>query len=114
MKLVIIEPLGVDEEKLMAMAKEALGSRVEIVYYPTRTTDTKDLIERGKDADIIAVSNLPLNSEVIDGCKKLKLLSVAFTGVDHIAMMRVRKMVLQYVIAPAIRQPPWQTSSLVC
>lgn len=67
MKLVIIEPLGVDEEKLMAMAKEALGSRVEIVYYPTRTTDTKDLIERGKDADIIAVSNLPLNSEVIDG-----------------------------------------------
>ena len=86
MKLVIIEPLGVDEEKLMAMAKEALGSRVEIVYYPTRTTDTKDLIERGKDADIIAVSNLPLNSEVIDGCKKLKLLSVAFTGVDHIAM----------------------------
>ena len=24
MKLVIIEPLGVDEEKLMAMAKEAL------------------------------------------------------------------------------------------
>ena len=63
-----------------------LYTSVEIVYYPTRTTDTKDLIERGKDADIIAVSNLPLNSEVIDGCKKLKLLSVAFTGVDHIAM----------------------------
>lgn len=86
MKLVIIEPLGVEEEKLMTMAKEALGDRVEIVYYPTRTTDTKELIARGKDADMIVVSNLPLNGEVIDGCKNLKLLSVAFTGVDHIAM----------------------------
>lgn len=114
MKLVIIEPLGVDEEKLMAMAKEALGSRVEIVYYPTRTTDTKDLIERGKDADVIAVSNLPLNSEVIDGCKSLSYYPSLLQVLTILQWMRVRKMVLQYVIAPAIRQPPWQTSSLVC
>lgn len=91
MKLVIIEPLGVEEEKLMSMCREALSDRVEVVYYPTRTTDTAELIERGKDADIIAVSNLPLNSEVIDGCKKLKMLSVAFTGVDHIAMDTCKK-----------------------
>lgn len=86
MKFVIIEPLGVEEEKLMSMAGKMLGDRVELVYYPTRTTDTKELIERGCDADVIAVSNLPMNREVIDGCKNLKLLSVAFTGVDHIAM----------------------------
>ena len=86
MKFVIIEPLGVEEEKLMSMAGKMLGDRVELVYYPTRTTDTKELIERGHDADIIAVSNLPMNGEVIEGCKNLKLLSVAFTGVDHIAM----------------------------
>ncbi|MBQ6058721.1 MAG: hydroxyacid dehydrogenase [Clostridia bacterium] len=86
MKLVIIEPLGVEQEKLLDMAKKALGDRVEIVYYDTRTTDTAELIRRGKDAEIIAVSNLPLSAEVIRGCEKLKLLSVAFTGVDHIAM----------------------------
>lgn len=91
MKLVIIEPLGVEEEKLMSMCREALSDRVEVVYYSARTTDTAELIERGKDADIIAVSNLPLNSEVIDGCKKLKMLSVAFTGVDHIAMDTCKK-----------------------
>ena len=33
MKMVIIEPLGVEEGKLLAMAREALGDRVEIVYY---------------------------------------------------------------------------------
>lgn len=86
MKLVIIEPLGVDSQKLLAMAEAALPEHVEIQYYDTRVTDTASLIERGKDADIIAVSNLPLNADVINGCTNLKMLSVAFTGVDHIAL----------------------------
>lgn len=85
MKLVIIEPLGVADEKLMEMA-ECLKDKAEIVYYNTRTTDQAELIERGKDADIIVVSNLPLDAQVIEGCKNLKMLSVAFTGIDHIAM----------------------------
>lgn len=86
MKLVIIEPLGVEKGTLLKMAKETLGDSLEIVYYDNRVTDTETLIERGKDADIIAVSNLPLNKDVINGCKNLKMLAVAFTGVDHIAM----------------------------
>lgn len=90
MKMVIIEPLGVADEKLLEMA-ECLKDKVEIVYYNTRSSDTEELIERGKDADIIVVSNLPLNAQVMEGCKNLKLLSVAFTGVDHIAMDVCRK-----------------------
>ena len=86
MKLVIIEPLGVEEEKLMEIAHKALLDSVEIVSYQTQVTDTESLIERGKDADIIMVANLPLNAEVIKGCKNLKMLAVAFTGIDHIAM----------------------------
>lgn len=91
MKLVIIEPLGVEQEKLLSMAAKQLPESVEVVYYDTRVTDTETLIERGKDADIIAVSNLPLNADVINGCKNLKMLSVAFTGIDHIAMDACRK-----------------------
>ena len=86
MKLVIIEPLGVNDEKLLSMAKDMLPSDLEIQYYNTRVTDTETLIERRKDTDIIAVSNLPLNADVIRGCENLKMLAVAFTGVDHIAM----------------------------
>lgn len=86
MKLVIIEPLGVEKEQLLKIAEEKLSKDVEIVYYDTRVTDTETLIERGKDADILVVANLPLNEEVIEGCEKLKLLSVAFTGVDHIPL----------------------------
>lgn len=91
MKLVIIEPIGVQKETLLEMAEKALGNQVEIVAYDTKTTDTQELINRGKDADIIVVSNLPLNREVILGCENLKLLSVAFTGIDHIAMDACRE-----------------------
>ena len=91
MKLVIIEPLGVEKEKLLAIAREYVSAQVEIIYYDTKVTDTASLIERGKDADIIVVSNLPMNGEVIRGCEKLKLLSVAFTGVDHIDLQACRK-----------------------
>lgn len=90
MKLVVIEPLGVEKSQFLSMAEEILGDRVELVLYDTRVTDTETLIERGKDADIIMVANLPMNEEVILGCHNLKLLAVAFTGLDHIAMEACR------------------------
>lgn len=86
MKLLIIEPLGVEKEKLLGLAQEKLGGKVEIVYNDTRVTDTKTLVERAKDADILAFSNLPFKKEVLENCPDLKMISVAFTGVDHVAM----------------------------
>ena len=86
MKLVILEPLGVEEEKLLALAKEKLGNRAEIVYYDTRVTDPDTLAGRAEDADIAVISNLPFKKEVVERCPKLKMLSVAFTGVDHVDM----------------------------
>lgn len=91
MKLVIIEPLGMEKEKFLKMSDDILGDQVEITYYDTRVSDTETLIARGKDADIILVSNLPLNEEVINSCKKLKMISVAFTGIDHIAVNACRE-----------------------
>ena len=86
MKLVILEPLGVEEEKLLALAEDKLGNRAEIVYYDTRMTDPDTLAGRAEDADIAVISNLPFKKEVMERCPKLKMLSVAFTGVDHVDM----------------------------
>lgn len=91
MKLVIIEPLGVEKEQLLAIAGNYVSEEMEIVYYDTKVTDTESLIERGRDADVIVVSNLPMNGDVIRGCENLKLLSVAFTGVDHIDLDACRE-----------------------
>ena len=47
MKLVIIEPLGVEEEKLMEIAHKALPDSVEIVFYELYVSDFDCLIDRG-------------------------------------------------------------------
>lgn len=84
MKIVIIEPLGITPEKL-AEAMAAVKERGhEIVAYDTKEEDAEKLAARGKDADIIIIANQPFRKNVIEKCEKLKLLSVAFTGVDHI------------------------------
>lgn len=84
MKIVIIEPLGITPEKL-AEAMAAVKARGhEIVAYDTKEENAEKLAARGKDADIIIIANQPFRKNVIEKCEKLKLLSVAFTGVDHI------------------------------
>ncbi len=84
MKLVILEPLGVEKEKFLKMAESVLKNRVEITYYDARVEDTETLIERSKDADIVVLSNFQYRRDVIENCPKLKMICVAFTGVDHV------------------------------
>lgn len=86
MKIVCIEPLGISEDKVDELAKSLRENGDEFVYYSTRVCESEALIERGKDADIIIIANLPLKGEVIEKCTNLKMISVAFTGVDHIDM----------------------------
>ena len=84
MKIVVIEPLGVEEKRFMEIARAAVGDEHEIICYDTRTTDAEELGKRGKDADIIAIGNLPFPREVLERCENLKMLAVAFTGLDHV------------------------------
>lgn len=84
MKIAVMEPLGVEQEKFMQIAREAVGDDVEIVCYDTRTADVEELGRRGRDADIIAIGNLPFPREVLEKCENVKMLAVAFTGLDHV------------------------------
>lgn len=84
MKIVLIEPLGIDEGELKKLSNEIKESGHEFVSYDTRTEDTEELVQRGRDADIIILTNLPFKKEVIEQCTQLKMISVAFTGVDHV------------------------------
>ncbi|MBC2579754.1 2-hydroxyacid dehydrogenase [Clostridium sp. DJ247] len=86
MNIVMIEPLGVSKEKISELAKKFKRQGHQFVYHDTRTEDTKELIERAAQADIVMLSNLPFRKEVIENCPNLKMISVAFTGVDHVDM----------------------------
>lgn len=84
MKIVFLEPLGIPKEKLKAMAKEKIGDQAELIYYDTREEDSAILIERSKDADCVVLSNFKYGRDIISQCPDLKMICVAFTGVDHV------------------------------
>ncbi|MCR4961487.1 MAG: hydroxyacid dehydrogenase [Lachnospiraceae bacterium] len=84
MKVVVLEPLGVEKSKFMEIAGKYLDEEVELSCFDDRVTDTETLIERSKDANIVVLSNFHYGKEVMEKCPYLKLVCVAFTGVDHV------------------------------
>lgn len=83
----LLEPLVVKKEVIENLSSEIKKLGHEFVYYDTKTTDVEELKERAKDADILMIANNPLPNEVIEVAKNLKMISVAFTGFDHIGSL---------------------------
>lgn len=91
MKIVVMEPLGIADEQLKTLTTELEAAGHECIAYTDRAQNDSELLDRVADADIIVLANQPLSAEVISGCRNLKMLSVAFTGVDHIALTACRE-----------------------
>ncbi len=91
MNIVLLEPLAIPEDKVKVLAAKLEASGHQFTYYSSRTEDKSELISRASDADIVILSNLPFPGDVINACPKLKMISVAFTGVDHIDMKTCRE-----------------------
>lgn len=91
MKIVFLEPLGIPQEDLKAMAAEQLGGEAELVYYDTRVEDSPSLTERSRGADCVVLSNFRYGKDVISQCPELKMICVAFTGVDHVDLAYCRE-----------------------
>ncbi|WP_278402188.1 2-hydroxyacid dehydrogenase [Megamonas rupellensis] len=86
MKIAIIEPLGIDEKAVEKLKQDFLPEDIELVYYNSTSQDDEEKIKRSEDADIVMLANMPLRKNVLEKCTKLKMISVAFTGVDHVDM----------------------------
>lgn len=84
MKIAFLEPLGIPEAELDKAVRAAVGESAELVYYPDRKTDTETLVSRCAGADAVVLSNFPFRAEVMERCPELKMVCVAFTGVDHV------------------------------
>lgn len=84
MKITVLEPLGVEKEKLEDIAKQLTDRGHELEIFEKVTTDIEELKERVKNTNLLIVANSPLKGEVINAAKELEMISVAFTGVDHI------------------------------
>ncbi len=85
MKVNLIEPLGIDEELIHQYGQKISELGHEFEYYNNKTDSEEEMIARAEDADILMIANNPLPYNVIKSLERLKLINVAFTGIDHVA-----------------------------
>ncbi len=91
MKISLLEPLLVSEEKIRCLAEPLTDQGHEFTYYNTKTTDIEELKKRSKGQDVVIIANNIYPDEVIRDADKLKLISVAFTGIDHVGVDACRE-----------------------
>ncbi|MDS9470916.1 2-hydroxyacid dehydrogenase [Sporosarcina pasteurii] len=95
MNIVILESLGISDEEFNRISKPLTDNGHELVVYDDGKTDDETLKTRIKDAEILVLANMPLSGEVIDAADKLKYISVAFTGYDHIDLEKCKEKKIQ-------------------
>jgi D-3-phosphoglycerate dehydrogenase len=85
MNIKIIEPIGQSETAIRSRLRDLLEKGGHRLFVSdTRGLTDAELIQNVSDADILMLSNRPLSRAVIEACPNLKLICVAFTGIDHV------------------------------
>ena len=91
MKISLLEPLGVSEELIRELSAPITARGHEFVCYPQKTTDPEKLKKRSAGSEVVMIANTPYPNEVVEASSELKLLNVAFTGIDHAGLDACRK-----------------------
>lgn len=91
MKISLVNPLEVDEEIIINHKEKLEGMGHDFVYYNDNAEDDKELLDRLIDSDIAIITNKALPARIINNCKNLEMIDVAFTGVDHIDLDALKK-----------------------
>lgn len=84
MHIVLLEPIGVPDTCIRELTADLIRAGHTFISYPDRTTDPQELGRRSCDADIVIIANTPYPAEAIRQAEHLRLIAVAFTGIDHI------------------------------
>ena len=84
MKIALLEPIGVATELINELSENIRNLGHEFVYYDNKTTDKDELIRRSEGCDIVMIANNAYPAEVVEVSDKLKMIAVAFTGIDHV------------------------------
>ncbi|HDP74301.1 MAG TPA: hydroxyacid dehydrogenase [Bacteroidales bacterium] len=90
-KIVFAEPIGLNQAKAEGFKAEMLKHGYEVVYYDAVPVSQSDLQQRIQGAEVLVISNHPIAASTLQSCPTLKLISVAFTGVDHVPLDYCRK-----------------------
>ena len=91
MKIAILEPLAIPQEKLAAYVSGLEREGHTVVCWPDRPASGEEIARRVGDSDIAVITNTKFPGEAILAAPNLKMIDVAFTGIDHIDAEACRK-----------------------
>lgn len=91
MKVALLEPLGVSEATIRELARPIERAGHEFSFWPDKTKDVSELVRRSAGADVVMIANNPYPAEVVRSADALKLVAVAFTGIDHVGLDACRE-----------------------
>lgn len=91
MKISLLEPIGVPASVIERLSGRIKEQGHEFIYYDTKTTDISELKKRSAGSDIVMIANNPYPAEVVAAADQLKMISVAFTGIDHVGVEACRE-----------------------
>lgn len=86
MKITLLEPIGISASLLEQLVAPFRAQGHTFTAFDTKTTDPAEQIARIGDSDAVIIANTPLPASVIAAAPNLKLLDVAFTGIDHVGL----------------------------
>lgn len=100
MNISLLEPIGISEQEIEKLSKPLIDMGHNFTYYNTKTTDINELIKRSKEQDVVMIANNPYPKEVILQANKLKLISVAFAGIDHVDLKACKERNIEVLNCP--------------
>ncbi len=83
MKIAMLEPLSVPKESIDYYSKELRNQGHEFISC-FEVLEEEEKLERAQNADILIVTNGNVSNDIIMASDDLKLISVGFTGIDHL------------------------------
>lgn len=84
MNISLLEPLGIDVRLLEDFAYEMDRRGHTFTWYDTKAANVEELTERSRGQEIIMIANAPYPRAVIEANRQIRMIAVAFTGVDHV------------------------------
>jgi len=79
MRICVIEPIGISADAMRAALPDH-----DVVDFDSRGWSDDQLVKACEGAEIITVTYRPLSARVIEALPKLRMIAVAFAGLDHV------------------------------
>ena len=91
MKIALIQPLMISEQEMEKQFAPLKAEGHELIFTDCRGKNDAFIIDFARECEALMLANMPLPANVVENLPKLKMISVAFTGIDHIPMEACQK-----------------------